>query len=271
MHARTARSEGVTETATAPTSSSAGTEWERFEALYRSSRDDVYGYVATLLRDQARGIDVAARLGGDEFALLLPETDDVGANILLRRLLDGAAGEARQENGGARFSAGVAIYPEDGRTVEALLREGLKGTSQGAMNLMHGDALVPTFVSFKRSAMSDGPSAVVIVTDLSEQKRNQAIVAAEKLAGSILDQAAEAIVVCDAAGRIVRANSMAQLLAGRIPMLQRCVFVLPLRGMGGDDADALWLTLGAALRGEGLNREDEYNGHKNQRSMYRQD
>jgi diguanylate cyclase len=85
--------------------------------------DTVLRAVATLLRDQARGIDVAARLGGDEFALLLPETDDVGANILLRRLLDGAAGEARQENGGARFSAGVAIYPEDGRTAEALLHE----------------------------------------------------------------------------------------------------------------------------------------------------
>jgi len=78
--------------------------------------DTVLRAVATLLRDQARGIDVAARLGGDEFALLLPETDDAGANKLLQRLLDGAAGEAR-------FSAGVAIYPEDGRTAEALLHE----------------------------------------------------------------------------------------------------------------------------------------------------
>jgi len=56
-------------------------------------------------------------LGGDEFALLLPETDDAGANILLRRLLDGAA------SGAARFSAGTAIYPRDGRTAEALLQE----------------------------------------------------------------------------------------------------------------------------------------------------
>lgn len=34
--------------------------WERFEALYRSSRDDVYAYVATLLRDPAAAEDVAA-------------------------------------------------------------------------------------------------------------------------------------------------------------------------------------------------------------------
>jgi RNA polymerase sigma factor (sigma-70 family) len=33
---------------------------ERFEALYRSSRDDVYAYVATLLGDRAAAEDVAA-------------------------------------------------------------------------------------------------------------------------------------------------------------------------------------------------------------------
>ena len=34
--------------------------WERFESLYRSSRDDVYAYVATLLRDPAAAEDVTA-------------------------------------------------------------------------------------------------------------------------------------------------------------------------------------------------------------------
>lgn len=45
-------------TATAPTASDAS--WERFEALYRSSRDDVYAYVATMLRDDAAAEDVTA-------------------------------------------------------------------------------------------------------------------------------------------------------------------------------------------------------------------
>jgi RNA polymerase sigma-70 factor (ECF subfamily) len=39
---------------------SAASGWERFEALYRSSRDDVYAYVATLLRDRAAAEDVTA-------------------------------------------------------------------------------------------------------------------------------------------------------------------------------------------------------------------
>jgi RNA polymerase sigma factor (sigma-70 family) len=52
------RSEGVTETLTAP--ASAPGSWERFESLYRSSRDDVYAYVMTLLRDPAAAEDVTA-------------------------------------------------------------------------------------------------------------------------------------------------------------------------------------------------------------------
>jgi RNA polymerase sigma-70 factor (ECF subfamily) len=34
--------------------------WSRLEALYRASRDDVYAYVATLLRDPAAAEDVTA-------------------------------------------------------------------------------------------------------------------------------------------------------------------------------------------------------------------
>ena len=34
--------------------------WERFESLYRTSRDDVYAYVMTLLRDRAAAEDVTA-------------------------------------------------------------------------------------------------------------------------------------------------------------------------------------------------------------------
>jgi RNA polymerase sigma-70 factor (ECF subfamily) len=34
--------------------------WERFEALYRSCRKDVYAYVATLVRDHAAAEDVTA-------------------------------------------------------------------------------------------------------------------------------------------------------------------------------------------------------------------
>jgi RNA polymerase sigma factor (sigma-70 family) len=58
MDRRQNRSEGVIETQTQPTPAS--DTWERFEELYRSSRDDVFAYVFTLLRDRGAAEDVTA-------------------------------------------------------------------------------------------------------------------------------------------------------------------------------------------------------------------
>jgi len=40
--------------------SSTQNSWERFELLYRSSRDDIFAYVATLLNDRAAAEDITA-------------------------------------------------------------------------------------------------------------------------------------------------------------------------------------------------------------------
>jgi RNA polymerase sigma-70 factor, ECF subfamily len=54
------RSGGVTETDTVVRTPSAGSSWQRFEELYRSTRDDLYAYVCTLLRDPAAAEDITA-------------------------------------------------------------------------------------------------------------------------------------------------------------------------------------------------------------------
>jgi RNA polymerase sigma factor (sigma-70 family) len=60
MDAVLRRSTGVTTTATVPLSApQARTELD-FEALYRAVRDDVFAYVATLLRDRSTAEDVTA-------------------------------------------------------------------------------------------------------------------------------------------------------------------------------------------------------------------
>src|SRR5579871_6578795 len=59
MNMRWGRSEGVSETQTL-TAPEATDAWRRFEALYRSSRNDIYAYVVTLLRDPAAAEDVTA-------------------------------------------------------------------------------------------------------------------------------------------------------------------------------------------------------------------
>jgi RNA polymerase sigma-70 factor (ECF subfamily) len=55
------RSAYVIETPASPAADRATSPWERLEQLYRSSRDDVYAYVATLLRDRAAAEDVTAQ------------------------------------------------------------------------------------------------------------------------------------------------------------------------------------------------------------------
>jgi RNA polymerase sigma-70 factor (ECF subfamily) len=54
------RSVGVIETVTGTAAEATESAWDRFEALYRSSRDDVYAYVLTLLRDRNAAEDVTA-------------------------------------------------------------------------------------------------------------------------------------------------------------------------------------------------------------------
>ncbi|HEY1514969.1 MAG TPA: RNA polymerase sigma factor [Solirubrobacteraceae bacterium] len=55
------RSQGVSEEMlTAPASETRDASWERFESLYRTSRDDIYAYVSTLLRDPAAAEDITA-------------------------------------------------------------------------------------------------------------------------------------------------------------------------------------------------------------------
>ena len=54
------RSEDVTQSLSTSIADAGETSWERFEGLYRSSRDDVYAYVWTLLRDRASAEDVTA-------------------------------------------------------------------------------------------------------------------------------------------------------------------------------------------------------------------
>ena len=78
--------------------------------------------VASVLREQARGIDLVARIGGDEFAVIVPEADRGGADALAQRLARTVS--ARQVDGAPlRVSMGVAVYPEDGATPPALIAQ----------------------------------------------------------------------------------------------------------------------------------------------------
>jgi diguanylate cyclase (GGDEF)-like protein len=61
-----------------------------------------------------------ARYGGDEFAVILQETDREGGRNVAARIASLLAADGEQPPVSVSF--GVAMWPNDGRTTEALFR-----------------------------------------------------------------------------------------------------------------------------------------------------
>ncbi len=77
--------------------------------------------LADILRASCRSIDTAARFGGDEFGMILVETETQAARGVAQRVCEQLAVEAEVPSLSA--SAGVAVYPQDGESVDRLLQE----------------------------------------------------------------------------------------------------------------------------------------------------
>lgn len=82
--------------------------------------------VGFLIRAAVRETDIPARYGGDEFVIVLPQTDGESAAVLaekLRSLIEEHT-FLQEEGINARLgvSLGVATYPEEANTKEALIR-----------------------------------------------------------------------------------------------------------------------------------------------------
>ena len=75
--------------------------------------------VSEALQITSRTIDTPTRFGGDEFALVLPEADEESAWQVANRIAELLGGDA--ETPPLTVSQGVAVYPRDAATAEALL------------------------------------------------------------------------------------------------------------------------------------------------------
>ena len=70
-----------------------------------------------------RSTDLLARIGGDEFAVLAPGSQGEGATRMGEAIAEAIAeAESGTTVPAPRASVGVAVFPEDGRTFETLLR-----------------------------------------------------------------------------------------------------------------------------------------------------
>lgn len=83
--------------------------------------DQAIAVVGRRLGHVVRDSDVAARYAGDEFVAVLPETHAEGAMELGRRLLQQAASEPLLQQQ-LTMSIGVAVFPEHGDDVDALIQ-----------------------------------------------------------------------------------------------------------------------------------------------------
>jgi len=77
--------------------------------------------LADVLCSCCRNIDTPARFGGDEFALVLPETNAEAANLVARRIRESLADDGKRPKLSVSF--GIAVYPQNGVTIESLLCE----------------------------------------------------------------------------------------------------------------------------------------------------
>lgn len=102
------------------------------------------------------------------------------------------------------------ISPADAGVFKRLLEHGLNGSGKEELMLASPDgSLMSAYLSINPLQLGDIRAACMVVTDLTEQKRLEEVVRAETLARLILEQASEAIVVCDTEGRIIRASRQA--------------------------------------------------------------
>lgn len=88
--------------------------------------DTVLITVASLLNRNLRRSDVLARYGGEEFALVLPEATLEAARAkvdLIRRTIEITPLDLPEDKEPKRLtiSAGIAVYPEDGNSIELLV------------------------------------------------------------------------------------------------------------------------------------------------------
>jgi PAS domain S-box-containing protein len=141
------------------------------------------------------------------------------------------------------------IAPEAGDVLRALLQAPEGGDRRGELALVTSDgARMPAYVSVNRLRM-DEPAEIfcVVVTDLTEQKRSQEIVASERLARAILDQVDEAIVVCDRSGTVFRASRMAHALCDASPLGLPFERAFPVRTPDGQPVQLARASLGQGL------------------------
>jgi PAS domain S-box-containing protein len=121
------------------------------------------------------------------------------------------------------------VDPRDLAVLDSLLKHTLKGSVSELTLLAMSGAPVSVLISISKFSSDRIESFCMIVTDLSEQKRRDQIVASEEFLRVTFNHLLEGIIICDQEERILRANQAAIRIAGINPTGQSFDEAFPLR------------------------------------------
>ncbi|HEY1533369.1 MAG TPA: PAS domain-containing sensor histidine kinase, partial [Polyangiaceae bacterium] len=209
------------------------------------------GHVEALVVSSEDGPRVYALEGSDSRYRRLVETMSEGA------LLVGGSGVIVYSNAAFAAMVGTVLERVIGRpltdfaanrpqhSLTSLLEGAETRPTTGEMWLRTADGSErPVYLSATKNSPEEGPGVSVIVTDLTAQKRNEEIVASERLSNAILEQSAEPIIVCDVEGMVIRASAAARHIAGGRVLRRRFFEAFPFRTRDGEEHPVI-----SALRG----------------------
>jgi PAS domain S-box-containing protein len=142
-------------------------------------------------------------------ATLLPDSSVLYCNRAFADMLKLPIGKV------TGFSANDFVAPSDRQLFVDLLQLGEKNRAKTEITFQPTDGVfVPVYCSVNPVEIDDMKCLCLTATDLTEQKRHEEMIAFEKLARSILEQAVDVLVVCDPSGVIIQASQAAHDLSG---------------------------------------------------------
>jgi diguanylate cyclase (GGDEF)-like protein len=119
-------------------------EVDQFEEIQRvggnAAGDEALQRVAQVFAESVRLVDTVARYGGDQFIILAPGPDGL---IVTERLVRGVAAISPVRDKPITVSAGIAGFPQDGRTPDELL-EVAERAMKAASDAGGGRVVAPT-------------------------------------------------------------------------------------------------------------------------------
>jgi PAS domain S-box-containing protein len=122
------------------------------------------------------------------------------------------------------------------RSFDGLMEAGRQGLVSTDVRLRGKAGGRPAHLSIRPCVDLGETVMVAVLTDLTEQRKTEKLVEEERLARSILEQAGEAIIVCDRRGVVIRASRSVRELTGLDPLFRRVDDTLRLR----TDDGAAW-------------------------------